>query len=397
MIASLLMSLTFFAAPAPPPPGYAFVTTDFHDAILSAWPQAGGNSGLAASDAVCRAQATAASLSDASNYVAFLSDSNNDAYCRLHNLSGKKSANCGQASLPAFAGPWIRPDGIPFATLQTLNVDGAIISPAFLTAAGTHTASIMFSGTQAGLVADAFTPSQCNGWTTDPTTGVAAFFDGSMQVFGDSTGCSNELHLLCMHAGMNQQLNYAQRSGRQAFVTASTGGHGDLSAWAEAGGKTGIAAGDQICQTEAAANGLRAPTSFKAWLSDSSAVSPVNAMDRLQNDGPWVRTDGLPIAPSKAGLATFSQQQSLPIMIGQILVSGSGMVTGTNNDGTAAGADCHGWTSAVHGDSFVEGAGYFVSDWSNVFNEPCDSNSLQLYCFSDLDRLFDSGMEPIPY
>ncbi|HEX7318727.1 MAG TPA: hypothetical protein VF399_00005, partial [bacterium] len=37
-----------------------------------------------------------------------------DAYCRVHNLTGKKSANCGQPALPASAGPWVRMDGFPF-------------------------------------------------------------------------------------------------------------------------------------------------------------------------------------------------------------------------------------------------------------------------------------------
>ena len=48
-------------------------------------------------------------------FVAWLSDDNDDAYCRIHLLTGKKSANCGKAVLPVNAGPWLRTDGFPFA------------------------------------------------------------------------------------------------------------------------------------------------------------------------------------------------------------------------------------------------------------------------------------------
>ena len=399
MIESLLLSLLQTTTRAVPPstPGYAFVTTEFNTGNLSTWSEAGGNSGLAAGDAICRTEATAANLPDPTNYVAFLSDSNNDAYCRLHGLSGKKANNCGQATLPTFAGPWIRPDGLPFATLATLINDQAFISPATISAANTHDASIMFSGTQSGLIADPFTPApQCNNWTTSGNTSVAAFFGGTVSPFGSSTGCSSDYSLMCMHAGANSSISYALPSGRQAFVT-SASGDGKLSTWTEAGGNTGTAAGDKICQSEAAANGLRAPSSFKAWLSDSTGISPINAIDRYQNDGPWVRVDGLPIAASKADLIAFTHLKSLPITIGATLQNGSSTLTGTHNNGAAGGADRKGWTSALTTDSSIVGTAFDTGGWSENFNESCDQVFRQLYCFSDLDRIFENGVEGIPY
>jgi hypothetical protein len=399
MIESLLLSLlqTTMRAVPPSTPGYAFVTTEFDTGNLSTWSEAGGNSGLAAGDAICRTEATAANLPDPTNYVAFLSDSNNDAYCRLHGLSGKKANNCGQATLPTFAGPWVRPDGLPFATLATLINDQAFISPAIITAADTHDASIMFSGTQSGLIADAFTPApQCNNWTTSGNTSVAAFFGGTVSPFGSSTGCSSDYSLMCMHAGANISISYALPSGRQAFVT-SASGDGKLSTWTEAGGNTGTAAGDKICQSEAAANGLRAPSSFKAWLSDSTGITPINAIDRYQNDGPWVRVDGLPIAASKADLIAFTHLKSLPITIGATLQNGSSTLTGTHNNGAAGGADCKGWTSALTTDSSIDGIAFDTGGWSESFNQSCDQVFRQLYCFSDLDRIFENGVEGLPY
>src|SRR5262249_42513339 len=93
-----------------------------------------GLTGLAAADGVCQARARTAGLANPDDYVAWLSDRNNDAYCRVFGLSGKKSDNCGQASLPVGAGPWLRVDGVPFAgriedalskneVYSTLNVD----------------------------------------------------------------------------------------------------------------------------------------------------------------------------------------------------------------------------------------------------------------------------------
>ena len=73
-------------------------------------------------------------------------------------------------------------------------------------------------------------------------------------------------------------------------------------AWtAYAGGKTGIAAGDSICQTLASNAGLINAAKFKAWLSDST---PTNAIDRLTSNGPWYRLDGVKVAGSKADLTT---------------------------------------------------------------------------------------------
>src|SRR3972149_6970160 len=71
-----------------------FVTSVTGTGDLSSWADAGG-------------------LPNAAGYRAWLSDSIDDAYCRLHNLTGKKASNCGEAVLPAAAGPRWRPAGAP--------------------------------------------------------------------------------------------------------------------------------------------------------------------------------------------------------------------------------------------------------------------------------------------
>lgn len=73
----------------------AFVTSVQGNANLQTWADANGLSGLAAADRICRQRATAAGLAEADQFVAWMSDSNDDAYCRVHGLPGKRSANCG--------------------------------------------------------------------------------------------------------------------------------------------------------------------------------------------------------------------------------------------------------------------------------------------------------------
>ena len=91
----------------------AFVTSVEGTGNLSSWSDAGDQIGLAAGDAICQARAEAGKLSG--SFVAWLSDADDDAYCRVQNLEGKKLANCGQPELPTAAGPWVRVDGLPFA------------------------------------------------------------------------------------------------------------------------------------------------------------------------------------------------------------------------------------------------------------------------------------------
>jgi hypothetical protein len=65
------------------PAAIVFVTSETGNADLSSWPEAGGEEGIAAGDAVCRNLATAAHLPAPESFVAWLSDSSTDARDRL--------------------------------------------------------------------------------------------------------------------------------------------------------------------------------------------------------------------------------------------------------------------------------------------------------------------------
>ena len=53
------------------------------------------------------------------------------------------------------------------------------------------------------------------------------------------------------------------------FITSTTG-KANLSTWPDAHGMTGLAAGDEICRTRAAATGIADATSYVAFLSDET-------------------------------------------------------------------------------------------------------------------------------
>jgi hypothetical protein len=376
-------------------PGYAFVTEQSGSSILSTWAEANGQSGIAAGDAICSTEAAAAQLADPQRYIAFISGSNDDLYCRLHGLTGTIANNCGMASLPNFAGPWLRRDNAPFATLATLLAPGRAIMPPLFTAEGINQVFVQaYTGTTEGLVAD----NTCSDWTANTGNVEAMFVDSISLVAGG--GCSQSRSLLCIKSGANAPISYARRSGRLSFVTQEKG-NGNLSTWTNANGAGGLAAGDQVCQSEAAAGGLANPASFKAWLSDG--VHSINAIDRFQNDGPWIREDGLPVAQSKAALTNLSSIQSLPQVIGATLLPGDQIATGTLSTGvvsigsSSANQDCLAWTSASASDSYLYGFAQIIGVWTQDGTPTCDATFNALYCFSDLDRIFDSGMESIPF
>ena len=111
---------------------HAFATSTIGPGDLHSWPDVSDSTffGLRAADEICRSRADAAGLSEPKRYVAWLSDRNDDAYCRLFGLGGKKSANCGQATLPVGAGPWLRTDGMPFAAkIEDALAENVIYSP----------------------------------------------------------------------------------------------------------------------------------------------------------------------------------------------------------------------------------------------------------------------------
>jgi hypothetical protein len=166
------------------------------------------------------------------------------------------------------------------------------------------------------------------------------------------------------------------------FVT-SAAGSGNLGSWADAGGKTGIAAGDAICQARADYAGL--PGNFKAWLSDSTTA----ARDRLARSSErYLRVDGVSVANSWSDLMTAPYLDA-PIEIDE---NGShhalplpSTYTDTRIDGSTGGAifgnTCGNWGSGNNADHAAGGYSFAIDyQWTEAGISACNF-ARSLYCF----------------
>jgi len=366
----------------------AFITSvtggaDLGDA--AAWPDNDGLTGAAAADAVCRNRAQAAGLANPDRFRAWISDSTNDAYCRVFGLTagGEVSSNCGEASLPTGAGPWVRTDGYPFLpTIENaIGMTGVVYAPV-LTEFGVEllhasVSSHAFTGSTVTGEERGYT---CSDWSSlsgnvdlgVPAVGTTGFW-GSLSV----GNCVTIRALLCLEVGSGAALPQWTIPGRLAFMT-SAKGPGKLDQWPVTGigGAIGIDAGDAICRSLAGAAGLPYPQTFKAWLSTDT----INAVDRFTIDGPWRRVDGVPFADSIADLVSGRPFTSLGVTeFGGY--SHERVFTGTLADGTAHPDTCSNWDSASGFGIF----GFSSAAWSwwTETNETACSVHQSIYCLQD--------------
>jgi hypothetical protein len=293
------------------------------------------------------------------NFKAWLSDRTDDAYCRVHGLSGTKAANCGQDALPEFAGPWVRTDGellgLKIGDLLNNRRQFTILNHDEFGKRIVVTDDLqgqfwIYSGTNPlGSAADGV----CNDWASDtaPDRGWLILLSGSLAK-GLEGACEAELPIYCFETGDGGGQEYVRKDGLIVFISSATG-TGNLSEWAQANGKENIAAGDEICNTLAKANDLEG--NFVAWLSYP------NAKDRIASDGPWVSLDGIMIAKNKAEL--ISGKLSAPISMmedGNYIEDNFYVMTNTNEYGMGVG-DSKECTPDPDGD----GDSYHCNHWSS--------------------------------
>jgi hypothetical protein len=366
-----------------------FATSVSGNGNIGGWTDAGGQTGLAAADAVCQTRATAAGLTG--TYKAWLSDTNNDAYCRLLNLTGKKSANCGQASLPTAAGPWVRTDGVAIAsTLDQLtsqaNNAAQVLVPAWLdeNGAAIATNTTYFTGSSSDGTVNA-TYTSCADWTSNAAVSVPVGFSYATKGTWSHTlwTCANINRLLCFQTGTGGPLPSYTTTGKKAFVTSVAGGTGNLGSWpdAVAAGQSagGLAAGDAICAARASAAGVSG--TFKAWLSTAA----VNAIDRFTSNGPWVRIDGVKIANDKTDLTDNALHTSLNQTETGDYITSYGVYTGTLAAGTAGTGHCNNWTDGTAGFTATVGmANTANASWTEYTSAwTCNNNVFRIYCLED--------------
>jgi hypothetical protein len=359
-----------------------FVTSVTGTGDLSTWADAGGHTGLAAADAVCQARANSVGL--AGTFRAWLSDNTDDAYCRIHNLGGKKADHCGQATLPVFAGPWVRMDGFPFgAGISELLDDGEVYAPVRYDEQGDLLPDeFYFTSTNGDGELDTLSPSACGDWTSaGPGTAWGGNTDDTTNLWtlGYGYSCSIAHRLLCMQTGAGPALPAFAETGRTAFIS-STAGSGDLSTWPGAGGLTGLAAGDAVCQARAEEAGLPNAARFRAWLSSSTS----NAVDRITTNGPWVRLDGVRVASSRLDLTDGQLFSSINLTQNGYYLGNYGVWTGTDATGAGSASNCSDWTSDRDASLGTTGlAASAGNDWSASRSYTCDSAIFRLYCLED--------------
>jgi len=398
VLSAALVLVAAIAAGQVPSPDRMFVTSASGEGVFSFWPEAEGQQGLAGANRICQHLATAAGLASPTTFRAWLSDADTDAICNIKGRSGHPPF-CGsvQARNP---GPWARTDGAPFARNVDALARGEILMPPLFDENGheldPHSFQLVWTGTNAsGTLSSAdhlcsFPPGPA--WTVSGDVrgdvGGAEYGTRRWTALGN-VRCSTPAHLYCFQLTLlgGPPLAPFESPGALIFRT-STLYTGNLGLSPDAGGETGIAAGDRICQTRAAAGGLPDPASFRAWLSSGSD----DALDGLGSPGPFKRPDGVRVASSQADLV--DGELDAPIAQTELFTYVDGDIwTGTVNSGVVvSGKTCGDWQSAALELEGAEGFSSNVAAWSAEGELTCDS-PLGLYCVSTTPVLFATGFE----
>ena len=385
------------AAPASAVKRRAFVTSVQGTGNLTSWPDSGGFIGVAAGDLICKNRALLGGLPNFSGYRAWLSTASTDAYCHVQGQTGRRDPGC--VGTPAPAGPWYRYDGVGrfSRTVDELTdpLHPEIYQPIHFDELGnelSQDSGNYWTGTEPDGTASSGT---CAGWVvgTSGASGRTGTPERSIRWWTTdiTSSCNSLRRLLCVESGTSEVTPVPWIPAALVFST-SAYGSADLGSWPQAGGATGLAAGDAICRNLAAGAHLPSPDSFVAWL----ATDDVNANSRLTlDDTPFRRVDGFRPADSRADLFATGADNTLHVdengdYLGQRLLHWSGSYGG----GSSSGINCSGWTSS---DPLDDGD-YGVSDyaygfeWSQFGNATCNL-PLRLVCFSNREVLFWDGFD----
>jgi len=372
------------------------VTSTAGNGNFATWPGASGV-GAAAADSICAARATAVGLPG--TYVAWVSTSSDDAYCRVHGLTGKRSGlnPCG-GTLPTGAGPWVltdAPQPTPFAltTPELVLPALAVLNPPRRNENGAVVHGGIWTGSDSSGAAIEVAPSiigDCGGWTSSSGNGEIGSTDETGWGWGSNgtAPCaSNVYHLLCLEVGTGGDPLPTRAGGaRLAFVT-SKSGKGDLSTWADSGAQSGLPGADAVCRKLALDGNLPYPNSFKAWLSTQAT----DAIDRFAIEGEWMRLDRVRVASSIAELIGGTLASPINMTEQRVYLGNHGAWTGTMNNGTALLPQCGEWDSQAG--TGVYGSVQDTVAWSRNFDLASCDTGFHMYCLQDLPFTFYDGFE----
>ncbi|MEZ4322426.1 MAG: hypothetical protein R3F61_33475 [Myxococcota bacterium] len=138
-----------------------------------------------------------------------------------------------------------------------------------------------------------------------------------------------------------------------------------------AGSGPPAAAADTLCQLSAEGGGLTG--TFKAWISTAN----VDAIDRIDNVGPWYLTSGDQVFLNASGLVGSPAVGIEYDERGDVTIDSAW--TGTQSGGRWSGVDCDSWSYGNGGGDGTTGSGYNDS-WTDSSDRPC-SETHPLICF----------------
>lgn len=380
----------------------AFTTSMPGTADFSSWGASGGLDGVDGADAICQTLAAEASLDNPQNFVAWISDTSDDAYCRLHGLSGKRSNNCGLGSLPVDAGPWLRTDDYPFADAApwVFGSTGTVWGPLAVNEHGAAlpvqpNGNFVFTASSSmGILQDNSARSTCEDWTTTSATPNQTMTGRAQSTTGlwsttiqleHQCQCDGSCHLYCLERLSGPAIVAGGPRIRLAFIS-SAFGPGDFTLWGAAtpGITDPLLAADSICQNLALNESLENASTFKAYL----ATDTETAASRFLWDGPWWRVDGLQFTNS---LADFADGTAI-----STLHQREDGIYGTYRIWTGKdGPTCNNWQDSS--DSTKARIGYSAESGplqTSGIDYDCDF-SHRIYCLSDMPvpLVFGDGFE----
>lgn len=312
----------------------------------------GALGGIENADARCRADAAAAGLPG--EYVAWMSTTTQTAISRVAGSRG-----------------WVRPDGMPFADTTAMLMTSRVWTPPSVMADGTDLVfdiarHVITGASASGGVSDYDT---CSDWTSTSTMQLPGKLTSSLRwatnpVF-DMLGCGATARIYCIGIGADVPVVTPQVAGRRAF----------LSSFQPSG--NGTQAFDTTCENEAQTQGLGG--TWRALVADST--NPAAA--RFDGTGlPWVRLDGIPLAPTAQDLLTTGFRVPLDQLVDGTRASDFVSATWLGAPGLTAAATlaCSDWMSASPSADGAVGNFYMAGTEATTSTMVGCQGTARLYC-----------------
>jgi hypothetical protein len=343
-------SNTVVRASFSPPPNIVFTTSTTQTAALG---------GLAGADAICAQRALAAGL--AGTYRAWLSTSTVNAIDRLGSASG-----------------WVRPDGKPVLNNVADIAQDKLFYPPRLDEFGNDLGAdpVVMTATGRDGRLTVFTDSTtCGDFTSEVENGllVGGWASANSELFNNVVGfsCGNEARIYCFGIDRTAQVAVTPAAGRRAFMTTAY--------WTPGGG---IGSADTLCQKEATAANL--PGTYKALLAPSGA----SAASRLNGSGaPWVRSDGIPLAPTARDFFSTTVLDVSPDVTadGFVYCGSYGVWSGAATMPTAGSdaTNCSNWLSTSGTGAFGRAGDSAVATFFDGGPIPCNYQGGVLTCLQE--------------